>query len=93
MYVIVLRYGDLVEVEKVQDTHRAFLNRHFGNGDFICAGPLAEREGVVIIARRKTRDEMERIMEKEPLVAAGAAGYAIHEFNPANYADGFQKYL
>ncbi len=95
MLVIILRYHDPAAPALLAslDAHRAFLNRHFSNGDFVCAGPLPDKAGEVIIARRKVRDEIARIMEREPYVAGGAAGYDLFPFNPATYAEGFERFL
>lgn len=94
MQVIILRYApDAPEIRVSLDAHRAFLNRHLGNGDFVCSGPLPERAGEVIIARRKTREDIAKVMEKEPYVAAGSATFEVFSFNPSAYADGFEKFL
>lgn len=94
MQIIILRYApEAPEIKAALGAHRAFLNRHVGNGEFVCTGALADRSGEVIIARRKMREDAAKVMEKEPYVAAGSATFEIYPFNPSAYADGFEKFL
>jgi uncharacterized protein YciI len=87
MFVIVIRYlKPLSEIEKVVDSHRAFLDRYYQSGHLLASGPQVPRSGGIILAKASSRDELVKIFAEDPFVKQGLAEYQFIEFVPVKKA-------
>lgn len=94
MFVIILTYTKpFPEVEKHLAAHRAFLDRYYDQGVFVCSGPQSPRTGGVILCRAVGRDFLERVILEDPFHIEGVADYRIVEFEATHHAPGFETYL
>lgn len=90
MFVIELIYkAPLKAIDAAMRAHMAFLNTHYANGTFLVSGRKIPRDGGIILATGKTRQEIEALMRDDPFVAGGLADVRVIEFNASQKADGF----
>lgn len=94
MFAIVLTYKkSLAEVEKHLGAHRAYLDRHYAGGRFLCSGPRCPRTGGVILCRAADRVSVEALTAEDPFRVQGVADYEIIEFTPTRFLDGFDAFV
>lgn len=87
MFVIELTYRvDLDQIDAAMKPHVAFLNEHYAAGTFLVSGRKIPRDGGIILARGKTREELEAIMKTDPFCAQGLAEFRIIEFRASQRA-------
>ena len=87
MFVIELIYKvDLGEIDAAMRAHVAFLNRHYKAGTFVASGRKIPRDGGIILATGKSRDEIEAIMREDPFCSRGLAEARIIEFRASQRA-------
>ena len=81
MFVIVLDYlAALPVVDQHLAAHRAHLAEQYAAGKFVVSGPQVPRSGGVIVARCGDRAEVDAMMQSDPFIRAGVAGYRVIEF-------------
>lgn len=91
MFVIELSYQ--VELEKIDGAmtaHVAFLKKYYTAGNFLVSGRKVPRDGGIILAVAKDRQELEAIMNEDPFVQRGLASFKITEFRASQRADDIQ---
>ena len=92
MFVVELIYkADLEEIDARMRAHMAFLKKHYGEGRFLISGRKIPREGGIILALGKSRDEIETIMREDPFCKHGLAEFRIIEFRASQRADDIPK--
>jgi uncharacterized protein YciI len=92
MFVIELIYkADLKEIDAHMRAHMAFLKRQYAAGKFLVSGRKIPREGGVILAIGKSRDEIEAIMREDPFCNHGLADFRVIEFRASQRADDIPK--
>ncbi|MEW6645504.1 MAG: YciI family protein [Pseudomonadota bacterium] len=80
----------LVPFEQIAETiprHRAFLQKGYDLGLFLCSGPKAPPTGGFLVARAKSKAELEAFFENEPFQVAGLASFTFTEFQPVKRQD------
>ena len=81
MFVIELVYKvDLKKIDAHMPEHMRFLKKHYAAGTFLVSGRKIPRDGGIIIARGKSREEIEAIVREDPFCARGLADFRIIEF-------------
>jgi uncharacterized protein YciI len=86
MYLILLKYKAPIEdVERVTPAHREFLGRAYQAEKLLVSGPQAPRTGGVIIARVKTREEVDELIHEDPFYQEKIADYEVIEFNAVKF--------
>jgi uncharacterized protein YciI len=91
MFVIELSYQvELQRIDAAMAAHMAFLKRYYAAGNFLVSGRKVPRDGGIILAVAKSREELESIMREDPFVAQGLAGFRITEFRASQHADDLQ---
>jgi len=81
MFVVELIYkADLGELDKHMKAHVTFLKKYYAAGHFLVSGRKIPRDGGIIIAVGKSRDEIETIVREDPFCARGLADFRIIEF-------------
>ena len=92
MFVIELIYkADLEEIDAQMRPHMAFLKRHYSAGTFLISGRKVPRDGGIILATGKTRDEIEALMREDPFCKNGLAEFRVIEFRASQRADDIPK--
>ncbi len=75
----------LVPFEQIKDTiprHRAFLQKGYDLGMFLCSGPKEPPTGGFLVARARSRAELEALFEEEPFRLGNLASFTFTEFDP-----------
>jgi uncharacterized protein YciI len=92
MFVIELIYkADLAKIDAHMAAHVKFLNKYYAAGNFLMSGRKIPRDGGIIVAVAKNRDEMQAIVEEDPFHARGLAEFRIIEFRASQRAGDIQK--
>ena len=92
MFVIELTYkADLAEIDAHMAAHVKFLKKYYASGNFLVSGRKIPRDGGIILAVGKSRQEIQAIIEEDPFYERGLADFRIIEFRASQRADDIQK--
>ena len=92
MFVIELIYKvPLPRIDAQMKAHVAFLNKYYAAGNFLVSGRKIPRDGGIILAVGENRGQIEAIMEQDPFVSHGLAGFRVIEFRASQRADDIQE--
>jgi uncharacterized protein YciI len=92
MFVIELSYKvDLAEIDAHMAAHVAFLKKYYAAGHFLVSGRKIPRDGGIILAVGKSRQQIEAIIQEDPFYARGLAEFRIIEFRASQRAPDIQK--
>jgi uncharacterized protein YciI len=92
MFVIELIYkADLATIDAHMAAHVRFLKKYYAAGHFLMSGRKIPRDGGIIMAVAKNREELQAIVEEDPFHAHGLADFRIIEFRVSQRADDIQK--
>ena len=92
MFVIELLYkARLEEIDAHMTAHVRFLKKYYAAGHFLVSGRKIPREGGIILAVGKTRQEIEAIVKEDPFHKHGLADFRIIEFRASQKADDIQS--
>ena len=87
MFIIELTYkADLARIDAHMREHMRFVNAHYAAGDFVISGRKIPRDGGIILARGKSRDDIETIARQDPFVTHSLAEFRIIEFRASQRA-------
>jgi uncharacterized protein YciI len=87
MFVIELQYtASLDQIDGAMKEHMAFLDRAYASGHFLISGRKIPRDGGIILALGKSRDEIEALLGEDPFVARGLATARVVEFRASQRA-------
>lgn len=82
MFIIDLNYKvPLEEIDAHMKMHVAFLKKYYASGNFLVSGRKVPRNGGVILAVAKNKQEIEMIIKEDPFHKNGIAEFKITEFN------------
>ncbi len=88
MFLILLSYTKPLEsVDRLVGEHRQFLERHYANGNFLLSGRKEPRTGGIILAKAKSKTEVELILQEDPFYLEEVADYTVIEFIPTMAAE------
>ncbi len=91
MFVIELIYtAPLAEIDAHMAAHMAFLKKHYADGHFLVSGRKVPRDGGIILAVGKSKQEIEDIVQQDPFCSRGLADFRIIEFRASQRADDIQ---
>jgi uncharacterized protein YciI len=94
MFVIELVYkSDLAQIDAHMAAHVRFLKKYYASGHFLVSGRKIPRDGGVIVAVGKSREEIESIAREDPFCKLGLAEFRIIEFRASQRADDISKRL
>lgn len=94
MFLIVITYKKSVaEIGAFLKEHIAFLDEAYKNNYFIISGPKSPRTGGIILTQISDRDQLERIINKDPFLIHDVANYEIIEFIPTKYHPIFSNFI
>ena len=92
MFVIELVYKvELRAIDAHMAEHVKFLKKYYAAGNFVVSGRKIPRDGGIILAVGKNRDEIETIIREDPFYAHGLADFRIIEFRASQRADDIQE--
>jgi uncharacterized protein YciI len=88
MFVVELIYkADLAAIDARMAAHMKFLKTYYASGHFVVSGRKIPRDGGIIVAVGKSRDEIETIVRQDPFCKDGLADFRIIEFRASQKAD------
>jgi uncharacterized protein YciI len=89
MQHFVLEGEYLVPFEELSDlvaTHRAFLQKGYDDGFFLCSGPQIPARGGFLIARAASLAKLQELLAQEPFTKAKKMRFSrITQFNPVQH--------
>jgi len=92
MFVIELIYkSDLDRIDAHMSAHMKFLKKYYAAGNFLVSGRKIPRDGGIILAVGKSREQIESIAREDPFYTAGLADFRIIEFRASQKADDIQE--
>ncbi len=92
MFVIELIYkAPLEEIDAHMAAHMRFLKKYYTAGNFLVSGRKIPREGGIILAVGKSREEIEAIAHEDPFYMKGLADVRIVEFRASQKAIDIQR--
>ena len=92
MFVIELIYkAELKEIDAHMAAHVVFLKKYYAAGNFLVSGRKIPRDGGIIVAVAKSRQEIDAIIREDPFYTRGLADFRIIEFRASQRADDIQK--
>jgi uncharacterized protein YciI len=88
MFVIELNYKvDLARIDAHMSAHVRFLKKYYASGHFLVSGRKIPRDGGIIVAAGRNRQEIEAIIAEDPFCRLGLADVRIIEFRASQRAD------
>jgi uncharacterized protein YciI len=91
MFVIELVYkAALSEIDAHMTAHVRFLKKYYASGHFLVSGRKIPRDGGIILAVGKSREEIAAIVKEDPFHAHGLADFRIIEFRASQKANDIQ---
>ena len=94
MFVIELTYtAPLTEIDAHMATHMIYLKKYYASGHFLMSGRKVPRDGGVILAIGKDREQIETIAAEDPFHTQGLADVRVVEFRVSQRADDIQQRL
>ena len=92
MFIIELSYkAPLKQVDAQMKPHMAFLKKHYASGHFLVSGRKIPRDGGIILAVGKSREEIEAIAAQDPFCQKGLADFRVIEFRVSQRAEDVEK--
>ena len=92
MFVIELIYkADLAEIDAHMRAHMTFLKKYYAAGNFLVSGRKIPRDGGIILAIGKSKQEIEDIVKQDPFCKLGLADFRVIEFRASQRADDIQE--
>ena len=92
MFVIELVYkASLEEIDAHMAAHVRFLKKYYAAGNFLVSGRKIPREGGIILAVGKNREQIAAIVKEDPFHRHGLADFRIIEFRTSQKADDIQN--
>ena len=92
MFVIELLYrAPLAEIDAAMTAHVAFLNKYYAAGTFVVSGRKIPRDGGIILAVGKSRQQIEQIVAEDPFYTHSLADFRIIEFRASQRAADIQR--
>jgi uncharacterized protein YciI len=92
MFVIELVYrAHLAKIDAHMKAHMVFLKKYYDSGHFLVSGRKIPRDGGIILAVGKSREEIEAIAREDPFCRHGLAEARVIEFRASQKADDIQQ--
>ncbi len=94
MFVIELVYkAELAEIDAHMAAHVKFLKKYYAAGNFLVSGRKIPRDGGIILAVGKSRQQIEAIVAEDPFYKHRLADFRVIEFRASQRADDIQERL
>jgi uncharacterized protein YciI len=87
-FLIIITYtASLEKIDQLLSGHREFLQTGYDKGLLLMSGPRTPRSGGIVIARAKSREEIEEFFRIDPYKTNKLAEYDFIEFNPVKHQE------
>ena len=87
MFIIELIYkASLAQIDAAMTAHVKYLKKYYAAGKFLVSGRKIPRDGGIIVAVGKSREEIETIAREDPFCARGLADVRVIEFRASQKA-------
>jgi uncharacterized protein YciI len=73
------------EVREATARHRAWLQKGYDAGLFLCSGPKEPPTGGYLVARAESAEALKRMFEEEPFYRERLATFTFTEFHPVKH--------
>ena len=94
MFIIELIYkAALAEIDAHMDAHVAFLKKYYSAGNFLVSGRKIPRDGGIILAVGKNREQIEAIVREDPFHLHGLAEFRVIEFRASQRAKDIDRLI
>lgn len=94
MFIITGSYVvPIEEVERVLPKHWEFLDKLNKDGILVLSGPMKPRTGGAIILKLDSREEVDRLLEKDPFYIEHIVDYNIIQFIPTKANCALSNYI
>ena len=91
MFIIELTYtATLSDIDANMAAHVRFLKKYYAAGNFLISGRKIPRDGGIIVAAGKSREDIEAIMREDPFCQRRLADLRIIQFRASQRADDIQ---
>jgi uncharacterized protein YciI len=91
VFIIELIYkADLAEIDERMSAHMVHLRKYYAAGNFLVSGRKIPRDGGIILAVGKDKQEIEEIVKQDPFCTQGLADWRIIEFRASQRAKDIQ---
>lgn len=88
MYIVSITYKvPLDQIDKYLNAHVEYLKEQYAVGIFLASGRKVPRDGGIILAKAANKDELMKVLEKDPFNQNNLADYQITEFIPSMTCD------
>jgi uncharacterized protein YciI len=92
MFIIELVYkAALEQIDAHMAAHMRYLKKYYAAGNFIVSGRKIPRDGGIIVAVGRNREEIEQIAREDPFSQRGLAEFRVIEFRASQRADDIQE--
>jgi len=92
MFIVELTYkATLAEIDANMAAHVIFLKKYYAAGNFLMSGRKIPRDGGIIVAVGKSRQQIETIVREDPFYARGLADFRVIEFRASQRAGDIQR--
>jgi len=92
MFIIELIYKvDVKHIDAHMTAHVKFLNKYYADGTFLVSGRKIPRDGGIILAAGKTRQQIEALIQEDPFHQHGLVDFRVIEFRASQRADDIPK--
>ena len=92
MFVIELVYkSELGAIDAHMAAHVKFLKKYYAAGNFLISGRKIPRDGGIILAVGKSREEIEAIVREDPFHVHRLADFRVIEFRASQRAEDIPK--
>ena len=94
MFIVELIYkADLAKIDGAMRSHMAYLKKQYAAGTFVVSGRKIPRDGGIILAVGKNRQEIEAIAKQDPFCKLGLADFRVIEFRVSQRADDLDAHI
>ena len=92
MFVIELIYkADLEAIDAHMSAHVKFLKKYYADGTFLVSGRKIPRDGGIILAAGKSKQQIETLIKEDPFHQHGLAEFRVIEFRASQRAADIPK--
>ena len=92
MFIIELTYkATLAQIDASMRAHVIYLKKYYAAGNFLISGRKIPRDGGIIVAVGKSREQIEAIVREDPFYERGLAEFRIIQFRASQRAADIQN--
>jgi len=92
MFVVELTYKvPMDQIDAHMTAHVRFLKKYYASGNFVVSGRKIPRDGGIILAVGKDREQVENLIKEDPFYKFGLADFRVIEFRASQRAADIPK--